>query len=41
MAKLPMMLFKGKMPLWQPSAPGRNEREEMFERAAKVKGGKS
>jgi heterodisulfide reductase subunit C len=41
MAKLPMMLFKGKMPLWQPVAPGRGEREEMFERAAKAKGDKS
>jgi len=36
-----MMLLKGKMPLWQPVAPGRGEREEMFERAAKAKGGKS
>jgi len=41
MGKLPMMLFKGKMPLWQPVDPGRGEREEMFERAAKAKGGKS
>jgi heterodisulfide reductase subunit C len=42
MGKLPMMLFKGKMPLWQPAAEGRGEREEMFERAAKAgKGGKS
>ena len=41
MGKLPMMLFKGKMPLWQPVAPGRNEREAMFERAAKAKGSKS
>ena len=41
MGKLPMMLFKGKMPLWQPVAPGRGEREEMFERAAKAKGSKS
>ena len=41
MGKLPMMLFKGKMPLWQAAAPGRGEREEMFERAAKAKGGKS
>jgi heterodisulfide reductase subunit C len=41
MGKLPMMLFKGKMPLWQPVAPGRGEREEMFERAAKAKGNKA
>jgi heterodisulfide reductase subunit C2 len=40
MGKLPMMLLKGKMPLWQPSAAGRSEREEMFDRAAKLKGGK-
>jgi heterodisulfide reductase subunit C len=41
MGKLPMMLWKGKMPLFQSAAPGRSEREEMFERAAKVKGSKS
>lgn len=41
MGKLPMMLLKGKMPLWQAAAPGRGEREEMFARAAKAKGGKS
>jgi heterodisulfide reductase subunit C len=41
MGKLPMMLWKGKMPLWQPVAKGRGEREEMFKRAAQAKGGKS
>jgi heterodisulfide reductase subunit C len=40
MAKLPMMLLKGKMPLWQPTAKGRGEREELFKRAAQVKGDK-
>lgn len=33
MGKLPMMLWRGKMPLFQPAAPGRREREEMFKRA--------
>jgi heterodisulfide reductase subunit C len=41
MGKLPMMLLKGKMPLWQAAAPGRREREEMFKRAAQAKGNKS
>lgn len=41
MGKLPMMLLKGKLPLWQASAPGRGEREEMFKRAASAKGDKS
>ena len=41
MGKLPMMLLKGKMPLWQAAAPGRGEREEMFKRAAQAKGSKS
>lgn len=42
MAKLPMMLWKGKMPLFQSAAPGRKEREELFERAAQArKGGQS
>ena len=41
MGKLPMMLLKGKMPLWQPVAPGRSERDEMFKRAAKAKESKS
>jgi heterodisulfide reductase subunit C len=41
MGKLPMMLWKGKMPLWQASAPGRSEREAMFKRARDAKGGKS
>ena len=36
MGKLPMMLLKGKMPLWQPVAKGRAEREELFDRAAKA-----
>jgi heterodisulfide reductase subunit C len=36
MGKLPMMLLKGKMPLWQPAAKGRGEREELFDRAAKA-----
>jgi heterodisulfide reductase subunit C len=40
MGKLPMMLLKGKMPLWQPAAKGRGEREELFKRAAQVKGEK-
>jgi len=41
MGKLPMMLLKGKMPLWQAAAKGRGEREKMFERAAQMKGTKS
>jgi heterodisulfide reductase subunit C len=42
MAKLPMMLWKGKMPLFASVAPGRKERERMFARAAQVqKGGKA
>jgi heterodisulfide reductase subunit C len=41
MGKLPMMLWKGKMPLWQEAAPGQSEREELFQRAARAKGGKS
>ena len=40
MSKLPMMLLKGKMPLWQAAAPGRREREELFKRAAQAKDGK-
>jgi hypothetical protein len=40
MGKLPMMLLKGKMPLWQAAAPGRREREELFKRAAQAKDGK-
>jgi heterodisulfide reductase subunit C len=40
MGKLPMMLLKGKMPLWQPSVKGRREREDMFKRAASAKGNK-
>jgi heterodisulfide reductase subunit C len=42
MGKLPMMLWKGKMPLFQSAAPGRSEREAMFKRAAQArKGGQS
>jgi heterodisulfide reductase subunit C len=42
MGKLPMMLLKGKMPLWQPVAKGREEREQLFQRAEQAaKGGKS
>lgn len=40
MGKLPMMLMKGKMPLWQAAAKGRREREQLFERAARAKGAK-
>ena len=36
MAKLPMMLWKGKMPLFQSAAPGRRERAQMFRRAAQA-----
>ncbi len=36
MGKLPMMLWKGKMPLFQFAAPGRSEREAMFERASRI-----
>jgi heterodisulfide reductase subunit C len=42
MAKLPMMLWKGKMPLFASAAPGRKERETLFARAAQAgKGGQS
>ena len=41
MRKLPMMLLEGKLPLMQAGAPGRGEREQMFERAAQAKGDKS
>jgi heterodisulfide reductase subunit C len=41
MGKLPMMLWKGRMPLWQAAAPGRSEREALFDRAAKANGDKS
>jgi hypothetical protein len=40
MGKLPMMLWKGKMPLFQSEAPGRAEREQLFDRAAVMKGSK-
>src|SRR5512141_2088216 len=41
MGKLPMMLWKGKMPLYQSATPGRAERVAIFERAAQAeKGGK-
>jgi heterodisulfide reductase subunit C len=41
MGKLPMMLLKGKMPLWQRAAPGRGEREALFKRAEQAKGARS
>ncbi len=41
MGKLPMMLWKGKMPLFQKAAGGRAERERMFERAEQAKGSQS
>jgi hypothetical protein len=41
MGKLPMMLWKGKLPLFQAAAKGRDERETLFERVAKAKGGES
>jgi len=42
LGKLPMMLWKGKLPLFPSAAPGRQEREAMFARAAEAgKGGKS
>ncbi|MGD0835908.1 MAG: 4Fe-4S dicluster domain-containing protein [Polyangia bacterium] len=37
MGKLPMMLGKGKLPLWSAAAPGRRERERLFARAAQMK----
>jgi heterodisulfide reductase subunit C len=37
MAKLPMMLWKGKMPLFPSSAPGRQEREALFKRAEQAR----
>jgi heterodisulfide reductase subunit C len=40
LAKLPMMLWKGKLPLFPSAVPGRQEREELFQRAAQVKGSK-
>ncbi len=39
MGKLPMMLLKGKMPLFQSAIPGRAERVAMFERAASAEKG--
>jgi heterodisulfide reductase subunit C len=41
MGKLPMMLWKGKMPLWQPVAEGRDERDQLFKRVAETKGDES
>jgi heterodisulfide reductase subunit C2 len=38
MGKLPMMLWKGKMPLFQSAAPGRSERVALFDRAAEAGG---
>jgi len=40
MGKLPMMLLKGKMPLWSKAVKGRGDREAMFARAAQAKGTK-
>ncbi len=39
--KLPMMLWKGKLPLFSAAAPGRRERVAMFERAAQAEKGTS
>lgn len=39
MGKLPMMLWKGKMPLFQRALPGRDERSAMFARAAQAEKG--
>jgi len=39
MAKLPMMLWKGKMPLFASAAPGRKERKELFARVAQARVG--
>jgi heterodisulfide reductase subunit C len=41
MGKLPMMLWKGKMPLWSVKVKGRKEREELFRRARDMDGGHS
>ena len=39
MGKLPMMLWKGKLPLFASAAPGRKERDELFKRAAQLEKG--
>ena len=41
MGKLPMMLWKGKMPLWSAKVKGRKEREELFRRVRDMDGGRS
>jgi heterodisulfide reductase subunit C2 len=41
MGKLPMMLWKGKMPLWSAKVGGRKQREEIFRRARDMNGGHS
>jgi heterodisulfide reductase subunit C len=41
MGKLPMMLLKGKLPLWQAAAKGRSEREAIFKRAEQMRRSKS
>jgi heterodisulfide reductase subunit C2 len=39
LGKLPMMLWKGKLPLFAAAAPGRKERAQLFARAAQVEKG--
>lgn len=41
MGKVPMMLLKGKLPLWPKSVAGRRERKAMFGRVAQAGGKKS
>jgi len=41
MGKLPMMLWKGKMPLWSAKVKGRKEREALFKRVRDMDGGNS
>jgi heterodisulfide reductase subunit C len=41
MGKLPMMLWKGKMPLWSAKVKGRKEREALFRRVRDMDGGHS
>jgi heterodisulfide reductase subunit C len=41
MGKLPMMLWKGKMPLWSAKVKGRKQREELFRRVRDMDGGRS
>jgi heterodisulfide reductase subunit C2 len=40
MGKLPMMLWKGKMPFWSGKVGSRKERDEIFRRARDIGGGK-